>query len=358
MKKLFDFSAPGKSLMFRMTLRKIGMVLIFMVVGFFVLHKQHEQEAKKEAGSAAVMFSTMSTICSVQFFGEEQAKVKDATLAVQKSIVNVNDICNIFDPESELSKLNASAADAPFHCSETLWHVIAKAKAFYTMTDGAFDVTCGPLIALWTEAGKRGSVPTEAELATAKELSGFDLVELNSQEKTVSFKKKGVSINLGGIAKGYALDIGCATAEKCGVSCGWINLGGNVRTLKTAPRNREMCVAAVQDPFDRKKVLAKIHLLDSAISTSGNYERFSMIDGHRYGHILDPRTGMPVEGVDSVTVVAELGLDSDALSTAIFVGGPELVKKLESFYPGLRILMVRGGQSNPEIVRQGDDWEL
>lgn len=336
-----------------MLLKKVLMVLAFLCFAYYIMEKTN---TGKELPSDSMFFSSMSTGGSLLFYAEKAEIRKKAMQDALSAIKEVEKTCNVFDSESELSKLNASAAKEPFQCSDMLWDIICRAKAFYTMSDGAFDVTCAPLIQLWAEAGKQNKLPTEEQLNAAKEISGFDKVTLDLKKHAVSFSKPGMSINLGGIAKGFALDQAMAAAEKAGVHSGWIDIGGNVITLPTTPPGKKDFMAAIRNPFKTTETFGKITMSHEAISTSGSYERFVTINGKRYSHILNPRTGLPVEDSVSVTVIAETGIASDALSTSIFVAGPTILDKLKLLYPKLKVLIVQGTEDDPKLLKFGDDW--
>ena len=308
----------------RMVVRNVALVAI---MGLFTLYavlrdprRMHEE---------TFMFSTMSTMATVKLAHKEKMPISNAQTAAHEAVREVEKTCNIFDPESELARLNASAADEPFACSDLLWDVLCRARTFHRDSGGVFDVTIDPLMKLW----------------------GFH------REFTVP----GMSINLGGIAKGYALDRAAAAVLACGVKTGWIEIGGNILALPKIPGGGKYD-AGVRNPFDKDAILVHTSIGDAAISTSGNYERYVVIDGKRYTHIIDPATGLPVADMDSVTVIVPAGLDvppgvaSDAISTSIFIAGPDAVAAWTEKFPGLRVLIVRGPAEKPEILKFGKGW--
>jgi len=335
----------------RMVARNIALSL---VVGISLLYVALRDSRRMH--SETIMFSTMSTFGTVSLAHQEKMTVSNALTAAHEAVREVEKTCNIFDPESELSKLNATAADEPFACGDLLWDVLAQARAFWKDSGGVFDVTIDPLMKLWGFHSKRETLPSEAEIAEAKRITGLDKVVFDDEKHTVKFTVQGMSINLGGIAKGYALDRAADAVRALGVKTGWIEIGGNILALPKKTGGGKYA-AGIRNPFHKDDILGKTTLGDAAISTSGNYERYVVIDGKQYTHIIDPAAGLPVSGMDSVTVIAPTGVASDALSTSIFIAGPDAVAGWTKKFPGLRVLIVRGPAEKPEVLKYGKGWD-
>ena len=334
----------------RMVARNIALSL---VVGICLLYVALHDS--RHLHSETIMFSTMSTFGTVSLAHQEKMTVSNALTAAHEAVREVEKTCNIFDPESELSMLNATAADEPFACSDLLWDVLTRARAFWRDSGGVFDVTIDPLMKLWGFHSKRETLPSADEIAEAKRLTGLDKVAFDDEKHTVKFTVPGMSINLGGIAKGYALDRAADAVRKLGVKTGWIEIGGNILALPKKSGGGKYA-AGIKNPFHKEQLLGKAPLSDAAISTSGNSERYVVIDGKQYTHIIDPATGLPVSGMDSVTVITPTGVASDALSTSIFIAGPDAVAGWTKKFPGLRVLIVRGPAGKPEILKYGKGW--
>lgn len=334
----------------RMVARNIALAVVVGIVLLYVsLH-----DSRRLYGET-IMFSTMSTVGTVNVSHKEKIVVKNALAAAHEAVREVEKTCNIFDPESELSKLNATAADEPFACDDLLWDVLTQARVFWRDSGGAFDVTIDPLMKLWGFHSKRETLPSETEIAEAKQRTGLEKVVFDDEKHTVKFTVPGMSINLGGIAKGYALDRAADALRNAGITVGWIEIGGNILALPKKSGGGKYA-AGIRNPFHKDDLLGRTTLSDAAISTSGNYERYVVIDGRQYTHIIDPATGLPVSGMDSVTVIASSGVASDALSTSIFVAGPDAVAGWTKKFPGLRVLIVRGPADKPEILKYGKGW--
>lgn len=223
--------------------------------------------------------------------------------------------------DSELVRLNASASHGPVSVSEELFRVIRFAQEVSRATDGGFDITIGPVADLWGFIWKQHRMPTEIELEQALAKVGHQHVELDPVHRTVRFTRAGVSVDLGGIAKGYAVDSAIMTLRKHGVADAMVRAGGDLRAIGSQPGQVGWEVQ-LEDPAHRGKRVA-VRLRDESISTAGNYENFFVVDGRRYSHLLQPRTGLPVEGRAACSVRAATCMESDAWSTALLVLGPE-----------------------------------
>lgn len=330
-------------------------------------------------------FSSMSTIIRSRFYVRDTRAFPCAANLVRREFLLVDALCNPFRPDSELARLNQTAFHQPFHCSEELWEILSEARKFHRLSDGAFDITIEPLMKLWGFRRKEKRLPSKAEINAAKKYVGLEKVIFDDNARTVRFSVDGMSLNLGGIAKGWTLDRTAAVAGKtvlCNgkpradaslferldawfrghtvrLNSGYIDAGGNVVALPEPPPREKAYTAAVRDPLDRSKSCAETRLLNECISTSGNYERYVTINGKHYTHIIDPATGMPVENMLSVSVVAPRGVDADALSTAIFLRGKDFALRMKKEFPSLRVLMFFRDAEKPENVKcfQIGDWK-
>lgn len=228
---------------------------------------------------------------------------------------------SIHRADSELSQLNTRAAFQPVAVSPDLFRVIAKSLEISRETDGAFDVTIRPLADLWGFTWNEYRMATESELKAALPHVDYRFVELDSSRRTVRFRAPGVSIDLGGIAKGFAVDCAIQRLRALGVSNAMVKAGGDLRVIG-APPGMPHWTVQLEDPRKEGR-RPSIPLRNAALSTSGNYENFFEVQGKRHSHILNPRTGLPVEGLAACTVVAPTCMESDAWATAFFVHGVE-----------------------------------
>lgn len=308
--------------------------LVFAAWGTHRLRTGHADPYVRE-------FATMGTYGRLTFYAPA-ARAAPAADAVVARLAALERCINRFAPESELSRLNRTAAETPFACSDELWAILGAARRAWEETGGAFDVTVGPLMRLWGFHRERQGYPTDAEIAAALELVGLGKLHFDDARHTVRFARPGMELDFGGLAKGYALDLAAPIAREHGVRQGLIDLGGNVFCLDEPPPGRTAYTLGVRDPAAPDRLLRTLSLRGQAIATSGDYEQWQTLDGRRVTHIMDPRTGRPVAGVAGVSVVTPRGVDSDVLSTAVFVAGPALAEETARRLAHTWILVVSG----------------
>lgn len=334
-------------------IRALVMLGIALLVLKFIPNRTSPLPRKENY--SVLMFQTMSTSASARLYHPDpKYDFEPAFETVRSEFRKVCEIADLFDPESELSRLNREAADKPFRCSEELWELLTKTRFYWEKTDGAFDITVAPLLDLWGFHRKNGTtLPSPGKIREVLEKTGMDKIEFSETAHTVRFKVPGMKLDLGGIAKGWALDRAMkALVEKHGIRKGFLNLGGNVLAFGGD------FTAGVRDPFDGRKICAKVRVSGvRAMATSGSYERFVVIDGKEYGHIIDPVSGRPSHDLFSATVIAGTGLESDALSTSFYLRGAAMAEK----FPGTAYLLIGRKTSAPdetEAIFAGADWEI
>ncbi len=245
-------------------------------------------------------------------------------------------VFNLFDRDSELSRLNDSQRAV---VSEPLFDIIQRAQEFYRRTDGAFDVTVGPAAMLWKKAIASKTLPAPDAVAQALSLVGSDFIYLDAKTREVVLLKSGMRIDLGGIAKGFALDRAVRKLKDARIDSVLINAGGNVYCL--GRNRRALWRVGVQDPLHEGKVVDELALTNEAAATAGDYQQYAEINGRRYSHIIDPKTGYPAQsGIVSATIITSDAAASDALSTACVVLGLEKSRKLLSQFPDTKAVLV------------------
>ena len=259
-----------------------------------------------------------------------QVKVYDSRIT-DRHFAEIEDLLKTIDAEmsrtndkSELDKVNDNAGVKPVQVSEQTFYVIQKAYDYSVQTEGRFNLAIGPLVTLWNIGNEDAHVPDQAEISNLLPLSRYDLVELNPDTYEVYLKKKGMVMDLGGIAKGYSADVIAKYLTDNGFNSAIIDLGGNVLALGQKPGGRKWTIG-IQDPdLTRGNPIGNLKVENQTIVTSGIYERFFEQDGHVYHHILDSDTGYPVDNnLSSVTILTDSSIDADALSTSIFSMGLE-----------------------------------
>lgn len=261
-----------------------------------------------------------------------------------------------YRPDSEISDLNVRAAFEPVLMEWSVFNLLRRCVELSENTDGAFDCTAGPLIRCWGFFRGQGKLAEPEAVQEALTVVGSRLLELDPAERTVRFQREGMQVHLGGIGKGYAVDETVTWLRRLGVEAALVHGGTSTIYALGAPPGQDAWEIGLRDPSDPEQRLGVVRLRDQALSTSGDYEQFFEVDGRRYSHILDPRTGYPAVGMRSATVVAESATDTDALSTAAFVLGAEAARQLWERYPGTGAVLVpaRGRNDSTEIVVLGD----
>jgi thiamine biosynthesis lipoprotein len=227
-----------------------------------------------------------------------------------------------------------------------LFDLLSVCKELHDETDGAFDITSGPLTRCWGFLKREGRLPSNSEIETARALVGSDKLVLDAASSTVQFKRPGVEINLGSIGKGYALDVVSGRFKKANEPA---LLSAGASSFLAAGPARAWLVG-VRHPLAKQKRLASVRLRECAMSTSGTEEQFFESNGRRFGHIIDSRTGWPAEKVSSVTVVADSAARSDALATAFFIGGRELAKRYCEKHNNVLAIMLEADVHRPIMI--------
>ncbi len=264
----------------------------------------------------------------------------------------VQRLMNDRDPNSELSMLSAVAVGKPVSVSPELFDVIQASVHYSQMTDGAFDITVGPLTKLWRQTQQTGQPPSDEMVAAAKEKIGYQKIHLDPSAKTIQLEQKGMKLDLGAIAKGYAVDLAERTLKGAGAKAGMVDLGGNIRCFGAGPGRGGAWLIGVQDPRNDEKIILTLRLNDMAAATSGDYRRVAVVNGRPYSHIINPKTAQSVRELAGVTVIAESAMQADALSTAISVLGTERgLALLESVFDVEGILIAADGETKPVFTK-------
>lgn len=278
----------------------------------------------------------MDTVVEMTAYGPNAETAVKAAFAEFKRL---HDVSNNFEQASEVSRVNQAAGQQPVKVSTDLVTMIKRANELSARLDGSFDVTIGPLTDLWAIGRKGDYVPPQAEIDKVLPFVNCRLVVLDEASTTVYLPKAGMKLDLGGIAKGYAVDRAIDILKANGVQSALINAGGDVRVIGRRPDGNPWRVG-VQHPRNPDAILAKLALTDwDTMETSGDYQRFITKDNVRYSHILDPRTGHQPRQVSSVTMVLSSSTDGDIFSTALFVLGTERGLALLRQFPGVEAIM-------------------
>lgn len=268
----------------------------------------------------------MGTFARVVAFTDDIASGNQCIESALDAINNVDNLMSDYKPDSEISRVNANAFARPVKVGPATFEVLEKSIEISKLTDGAFDITVGPLVKLFRTARDTGKAPTPEQIADAKTKVGYEKLVLNDAEKSVSFTVKGMSLDLGGIAKGYAVDKVIEVMQQHGALGAMVDIGGDVRCFGRPPKGKETWIIGLQDPNTDNGatgIILKLKIAASAVTTSGDYQQYAIIDGKRQSHILDRKTGKSAKGLASVTIIAKNATTADALATAVTVLGPQ-----------------------------------
>ena len=263
--------------------------------------------------------AVMGTAVTVQVWADDRTRGAAAMAAVMAEMQRIDRCYSPHRADSELSIVNAAAAQAPVRISDELFQLVARAQEFSRLTGGAFDITYASAGVLYDY--REGVLPDDISLARAVQAIGWRHLQLDPVTPALRFTRPGVRIDLGGFAKGHAVDRCCALLQRHGIRHAIVSAGGDSRVL--GDRRGRPWTIAIRDPRSADGVVALLPLQDVAVSTSGDYERCFVRDGVRHHHLLDPRTGRSPSHVRSVTIVAPDGLSAEALGKAVFVLGVE-----------------------------------
>ncbi len=261
----------------------------------------------------------MGTNVRVELWSEDRRQADEAIARVIAEMHRIDHLMSTYKPESEISLINRRAADEIVPVGAELLGLIQKGIEISELSDGAFDITYASAGQLYDfRAGIR---PDADEMEEVLPIIGYRYLELDSQRGTLHFAKPGVRIDLGGIAKGYAVERGVNILRQQGILHGLVSAGGDTRIL--GDRRGAPWIVGIRDPRNKSAVVARLPLVDEAISTSGDYERYFEEDGVRYHHIISPATGQSAGEVHSVTIIGPNATMTDGLSTSVFVLGVE-----------------------------------
>ena len=280
----------------------------------------------------------MGTEISVELWADDRALGDDAMAAVMDEMHRIDRTMSPHKPDSELSCINREAAAAPVVLSAEMARLLARANDFSRLSDGAFDITYAAVGQLYDY--RQRISPSPQALARARKLIGWRNLILDAQAGTVRFALEGMRIDLGGFAKGHAVDNATAILRRLGIQHAIVSAGGDSRVI--GDRRGRPWTIGVRDPRRPGEMVAMLPLEDVSISTSGDYERYFDADGVRHHHLIDPATGRSPRSVHSVTILAEDGLTTEALSKCVFVLGVEKGLRLIESQHGVDAVIVDG----------------
>jgi thiamine biosynthesis lipoprotein len=303
-----------------------------LLATFFATLLGSTTQAGQAAGETHHYRYVMGTSVKVQAFGGDEATRGAAIDEAFAAFAEVDRLMSNYRDDSELALINRRAALEGVAVSDPMFSVLDAARRISSASDGAFDVTVGPLVRLWGFHDKTPHVPTSGELATVRPLVDYRNLLLDAEHRTVRFARSGVELDLGGIAKGFAVEIAADVLRRRGLS-GFIDAGGNQYLLGTPPGKHTWTVG-IKNPDARDRVLGVVETGENSVSTSSDDSNYLVANGRQYGHILDPRTLRPSTSALSVTILSRDGTLADAMSKAAFILGPKAGLAFVDSFPG------------------------
>ena len=293
----------------------------------------------------------MGTFANLKTIAKDPHTAKKCVEAAFSELQKVDKLMSDYKSDSEISEVNRDAFKRAVKVSKSTFEVLEKSVEFSKLSGGAFDITIAPLAELWRTAAESNSVPTEEEIAEARSKVGYEKLFLDANEMTVRFAVEGMKLDLGGIAKGYAIDRAIEAMQVGGAAGGMVDVGGDIRCFGLPPKGKKTWRIGLQNPAEpdsdeetlagvADQVLMVLKLTDAAIATSGGYRRFFLIEGKKYSHIINPDTATSAEALSSVTIISQNALDADALATAVSVMGPEKGLALIEKIPNTEAILI------------------
>lgn len=344
-------------------------LVALLIIAIFFLRKPNGP-VEVDSGHRMVM----GTFARVVIVAADRNTANRCIEAAFAEIYKVDELMSDFKSDSEISKVNQEGFSRAVKVSDSTYEVIKRSVEFSKLTDGAFDITVGPLVDPFRSARKTEVVPSENEITHAMAKVGFEKLMLDDTNKTVRFTVEGMRLDLGGIGKGYAVDKAFIAAQKAGALGAMVDIGGNIRCFGTAPQGQNSWLIGLQDPRIEKNpkseilnpkslltneisrdLLLTLKLTDESVATSGDYQQFALINGKRFSHILNPHTGTSAEGLSSVTIITDNATDADALSTAVTVLGVEKGLTLIEKLPNTEAILITSPPNSGLLKTSGAD---
>ncbi|MBN1383650.1 MAG: FAD:protein FMN transferase [Elusimicrobia bacterium] len=287
----------------------INIKKIYLIFGIFL--------AGCSVGSKEFSYSKIliGTTVEIKVIANNEASAKESIYSAFNEIARIEDTFSVYKPYSEVSMLNKKGSEI---VSDEVIRLVKKANHFSEISEGVFDITVLPVINLWKYCAKMGIKPRKQKIEDTRKLVGWQNVLIDEKNRRISFRKKGMKIDLGGIAKGYAVDRAVGVLKESGINTGMVNAGGDIRCF-----GKKIWKIALQNPRSKKDYITVLKVKDKSITTSGDYERYFLLDKEKISHIINPLTGHSAEKSISSTIIAENATDADALATITFVLGPE-----------------------------------
>jgi thiamine biosynthesis lipoprotein len=300
-------------------------------------------QSRLGAGEPVVLSDeAMGTTFTVTVHGPERELPVAAARAALDEARRIDNLLSNYKPDSEWSAMNREAVNAAFSLSPELFEILAACLEYNRRSEGAFDISVGPLMKAWGFFQGEGAVPTPETLTKALAHVGFSKVRMDRDRRTIAFVEPGVELDPGGIGKGYAVDRMVEVLKTRGIERAFVSAGGSsIFGLGAPPDDERGWPVTIRNPRAPGGVAGHVWLRDQSLSTSGSYEKFFRAGGRVYAHIMDPRTGFPTQGTSSVSVVTPRTIDGEAWTKAYFLNGRDWTAR--HLLSGSRVLICDDG---------------
>ncbi|RRJ93188.1 FAD:protein FMN transferase [Paenimyroides tangerinum] len=281
----------------------------------------------------------MGSSFDVSIVAENEALAENYIQQVFEEVIRIDLLISDWKPNSQISEVNKNAGIKPVKVDKEVFDLTKRALQFSEITNGAFDITVASMDKIWSFDGLMDELPTKEAIQKSIENVGYKNVILNESESTIFLSKKGMKIGFGATGKGYAADKGRELMLKLGIKGGIVNASGDLASWGRQP-DRKSWLIGLRDPFKNGAILRTFPVRNAAMCTSGDYQKFALIDGIRYSHIINLKTGIPATGLTSVTVLGPEAETANAFSTSIMVLGAEAGLQLLNNYPDYACLII------------------
>ena len=334
---------------------RTGLGVCALVAGLFSLLLPLQAPAKEHHNSPEGKLyvqsqQAMGTVFTIYLYARSEQQAEALFASAFEEIERLDRTLSNYDPASELSRINRLAGREAVTTDPEVFSLLQTCLEHSKRSGGTFDITVGPLMRAWGFFRGQGRYPAPWQLDRAREKVGWQKVQMDAAGRTIHFTVEGMELDLGGIGKGYAVDRVIAQLRAAGVKTAMVDAGSSTLYALGEPPGKEGWVVRVPQPGDRSQTISTVLLRDESLSTSGSYEKFFQLNGRTYSHIMDPRTGAPVEGMLQATVIAADGTTTEALSKPMFVMGTEEGAKYLASFPRASGLWVVGDIRSPRVV--------
>jgi len=296
----------------------------------------------------------MATRFELVIHGDDAVFLRAAGEEALAEIKRLHQRLSFYDPASEISHINNNASKKPVQINQNLYSLLKMASDLYHSTNGAFDITVGPLMRCWGFAGNSGVWPDESRRKKALKRTGMDKMELDDHDCTVAFKQDGMAIDLGAIGKGYAIEEATILLRECGVTSALLHGGtSTMAAIGTPPLDDDGWPIGIADPAEQTRVLTSTTICNEAFSVSAPHGKAFQKDNKTWGHVIDPRLGYPVQGPVLSAVIHTSATICDGISTALLAMNHSEVDKIAEKFQEMRILCAYSDRNDLKFVSNG-----